>query len=100
MRLSAREREYNAMPQYSFVIIEFSDHLHLIERGFAFRFHMPPMLEPRVIWQSIDDFLLILWPVNFHENLGMASIDRFQSAQYRVILCAFNVELDHCRIHV
>src|SRR2546422_8236284 len=95
MRLSAREREYNAMPQYSFVIIDFSDHLHLIERSFSFRFHMSPMFLPSIRPEKIHDFLLILWPMDLYEDCRMTSTDRFQSALYRVIFCALNVELDH-----
>src|SRR2546428_3173390 len=76
-------------------IIGFSDHLHLIESRFSCGFHMPPMFLPSIRPEKIHDFVLVFWPMDLYEDCRMTSTDRFQSALYRVIFCALNIELDH-----
>src|SRR5206468_6710920 len=37
------------------------------------RLHMPLILHPLISWESVNDPLLILWMMDFHEQLRMAS---------------------------
>src|SRR5206468_8064261 len=76
------------------------DYVPLIERRLSLRLHMPLILHPLISWESVNDPLLILWMMDFHEQLRMASFYSVECSDDRVIFCSFNIQFYHGRIHV